>query len=70
MASYSFDRYGIFTVSLANGQHWRQLSGDTSFAHWKKPATHFWVRITPGALRSLNLKVRGESASYKVEQFN
>ena len=70
MASYSFDRYGIFTVALANGQQWRQLSGDTSFAHWKKPATYYWVRITRGALRSLNLKVKGESASYKVEQFN
>jgi len=70
MASYSFNRYGIFTVSLANGQQWRQLSGDTSFAHWKKPATHYWVRITRGALQSLNLKVRGEPAAYKVEQFD
>lgn len=70
VTSYSFNRYGIFTLSLSNGQQWRQLSGDTSFAHWTKPPAHYWVRITRGALRSLNLKVRDESAAYKVERFN
>ncbi|HEX4635728.1 MAG TPA: hypothetical protein VH189_06075, partial [Rhizomicrobium sp.] len=70
VASYSFNRNGIFTIFLANGQQWRQLSGDTSLAHWTKPAAHYWVRITRGALRSLNLKVKGESAAYKVELSN
>jgi hypothetical protein len=68
MSSYHFDRNGIFTIVLANGQHWRQLSGDTDLAHWKKPAASYQVRITHGALHSLNLKVRGEAANYKVEQ--
>jgi hypothetical protein len=57
-----------FTVDLANGQQWQQLSGDTSLAHWTKPAATYSVRITHGALRSLNLKVKGEPVSYKVEQ--
>jgi len=70
VTSYSFNRYGIFTLSLSNGQQWRQLSGDTSFAHWNKPPAHYWVRITRGALRSLNLKVKDEPAAYKVERFN
>jgi hypothetical protein len=70
VASYSFDRYGIFTVVLASGQQWRQLSGDTNFAHWTKPAANYWVRITRGALRSLNLKIKGEVNAYKVEQIN
>ena len=70
MASYSFDRYGQFTVVLANGQTWRQLSGDTSTAHWTKPAPGYTVRISRGALRSFNLTVRGVSAEYKVERIN
>jgi hypothetical protein len=67
MSSYQFNRYGIFTILLANGQHWQQLSGDTNLAHWKKPAASYQVRITHGALHSLNLKVKGEAAAYKVE---
>jgi hypothetical protein len=70
VASYNFNRYGMFTITLVNGQKWQQLSGDTDFAHWTKPASNYWVRVTPGALRSLNLKVRGEAAAYKVEQIN
>ena len=67
MSSYHFDRNGIFTIALANGQHWQQLSGDTNLAHWKKPAAGYQVRITHGALHSLNLKVKGEAPNYKVE---
>ena len=70
MASYSFNRYGTFTVVLANGQTWRQLSGDTSIARWTKPASSYTVKITHGALRSFNLKVGGASGEYKVEQIN
>jgi hypothetical protein len=68
MSSYHFDRNGIFTIVLANGQHWQQLSGDTNLAHWRKPAESYQVRITHGALHSLNLRVKGEAANYKVEQ--
>lgn len=68
MTSYSFNRYGIFTVALANGKVWRQLAGDTDFAHWTKPATSYAARITRGALGSFNLKVKGEPEAFKVEQ--
>ena len=70
MMSYSFNRYGAFTVVLTNGQAWRQLSGDTSIARWTKPASSYTVKITRGALRSFNLKVGGASDEYKVEQIN
>jgi len=70
MTSYSFNRYGIFTVTLANGQVWRQLPGDTDFAHWTKPAPAYAARITHGALGSFNLKVKGRSEAFKVEQIN
>jgi hypothetical protein len=68
LASYSFNRYGIFTISLSNGQQWRQLSGDTSLAHWTKPAAQYSVRISRGALGSLNLKIKGDATAYKVER--
>jgi len=68
MTSYSFNRTGTFTVALANGQRWRQLSGDTTIAHWTKPVTAYWVHISRGALNSLNLTVKGEAAVYKVEK--
>jgi len=70
LASYSFNRYGIFTLSLSNGQQWRQLSGDTSLAHWTKPPAHYWVRISRGALGSVNLKIKGDAAAYKVERID
>ena len=36
---------GSFTVELSNGQIWHQLTGDTSNAHWRKPAAHYLVNI-------------------------
>ena len=70
MDSYSFNHYGIFTVTLANGQVWRQLSGDTDFAHWTKPAASYTASVTRGALGSFNLKVKGGSEAFKVERVN
>lgn len=66
LASYSFDRNQIFTVTLANGQVWQQQSGDTSYAHWKKPAGSYIAVITRGALGSIDLRIRGEPRSFKV----
>lgn len=66
MKSYSFDRYGIFTVTLEDGSVWRQISGDSSFAHWREPAQRYAVRITRGALGSYNLQVRNSPGLFKV----
>ena len=60
MASYSFDRYGLFKATLDNGQVWYQISGDDSFAHWEPPATKYVVRISKGILGSYNFEVKGE----------
>jgi hypothetical protein len=67
MAAYSFDAHGIFSVKLDNGQLWRQRSGDTTFAHWNKPAPNYRVNITPGFLGSHNMRVPGTGQSFKVE---
>jgi hypothetical protein len=69
MSSYMFDQYGIFTVTLANGQTWRQLSGDTDYAHWKKPAAAYVVSISHGFLGSYNFEVKN-SGVFKVERLN
>jgi hypothetical protein len=68
MTSYAFDRYGIFTVTLENGEVWRQVSGDSSFARWNKPASRYLVRITRGVLGSFNLEVQNVPGLYKVRR--
>lgn len=66
MVSYSFDDHHIFTVSLATGQQWKQLSGDTDYAHWKKSAAAYLVTITRGYFGSYNLQVQGDNGVFKV----
>jgi hypothetical protein len=68
LASYAFDHYGIFTVTLANGQVWRQVTGDTTYAHWKGAASGYVVTIRKGALGSYNLLVKGGPGLFKVER--
>jgi hypothetical protein len=69
MTSYSFDRYGKFSVTLENGQVWRQLSGDDVRARWSKPASRYVVRISGGAFGSYNLEVRNNPGLFKVRRF-
>lgn len=66
MTSYSFTKAGYFTVTLENGQVWRQVDGDTTYAHWNKPANNYVVRITEGFLKSYNLQVKDSPGLYKV----
>ncbi len=66
MASYEFDRQDIFTVTLANGQVWRQISGDTDNAHWDEPAKTYVVTIDRGFLGSYNLRVQNHTGMFKV----
>jgi hypothetical protein len=65
VSNYSFDGRGLFTITLANGEIWRQQD-DTQLARWKKPPTHYLVTITKGALNSYNLTITDESYIYKV----
>jgi hypothetical protein len=68
MATYNFDSRGIFTVTLANGQTWRQVSGDTTLAHFTKPPADYGVRISRGLLGSYNLTVPGIPGIFKVRR--
>ena len=67
-AAYQFDKRGIFTITLSNGQVWRQEQGDNSFAAWHEPAARYLVTIRQGALGSANLKVQGDNNVYKVRR--
>ena len=63
VTSLSFDPTGRFTVTLDNGQVWRQLAGDQTFLHETRIGA---VRISRGALGSYDLTVTGRHASYRV----
>ena len=68
MAAYSFDTRKLFTVTLANGQTWQQIEGDTDAAHWKKPPAAYLVTIRRGFSGSFILTVRNEPHSFRVRR--
>jgi hypothetical protein len=67
MASYSFDRRGLFTVTLSNGEVWRQDPNDTNYAHWSSKASDYPVTLVSGEFGKSHLNVRGEPGPYIVE---
>ena len=66
MASYSFDRHGLFTVTLSDGSVWRQDSNDTNFAHFAGKASSYSVDLHPGDYGKARIDVRGEGGPYLV----
>jgi hypothetical protein len=67
MAQYSLGRPGgYFTVTLDNGQVWRQREGDEHNPIWNKPASSYVVTVSYGAGGTYNLVVAGEREPYKV----
>jgi len=70
MQSYVMDRSGAFTVTLADGQVWKQAAEDEVYhpARWRKQAQEMQVTITPAVMHTFNMKVEGESKSYKVRR--
>jgi hypothetical protein len=66
MTDYKFDAHGIFTVTLANGQVWQQVAGDTTVARWKNAPDSYVVQISHGFLGSYNLQVKNQPGLFKV----
>jgi hypothetical protein len=65
VAGLSFDGTGHFTVTLDNGQVWRQLPGDMPIMQ----QTHVGsVRIARSVFGSYDLSLPGQHASYRVER--
>ena len=57
LASYSFDAAGFFTVTLANGQHWKQDNDDSQRAIWNKRPQTYPAQIVLNAPRGSKLRV-------------
>lgn len=67
MASYRFDPHGVFTVTLSNGQVWRQRANDTAFANWGAKANDYYVTVRAQSGGGYSLSVRGDDGLYQVE---
>lgn len=66
--SFSFDSSGRFTITLANGQVWRQTDDDRHLATWKADPARYQASIRTGALGSSILEVRGEPGAFMVQR--
>ena len=66
MASYTFDKRGLFTVTLSDGSVWRQDANDTNFAHFAGKASNYPVTLHPGDFGKARMDVRGEDGPYLV----
>lgn len=67
VTAVSYGPTGHFTVTLANGQVWRQIPGDVGVARFKRKGGDV-VTISRGALGSYNLVVEGRKALFKVNR--
>lgn len=67
LTAYSLDRDGLFTITLANNQVWREVPGSPP-PRWRGPASHYAASISKGALNSFNLIIAGEGTQYKVQR--
>jgi len=68
MASYTFDRHGLFTVTLTDGSMWKQDANDTNFAHFGGKPAKYAVTLHPGDYGRSRMVVRGEDGTYVVER--
>lgn len=66
LAAVNYDGQGLFTVTLQNGQVWRQINGEGE----RKARFHIGEKITiqPGVLDTYNLKSDSNAHPYKVER--
>ncbi len=64
-ARVSFNAIHHFTVTLDNGQVWRQLDSDTEVARFGAGTA---VRLKRGFMDSYSLSVEGVFGSYKVKR--
>jgi hypothetical protein len=65
LTAYSTDQDGLFTITLANGEVWHEMSG-SPLPHWHGPASHYLVSITKGSMDSFNLSIEG--IQYKAKR--
>jgi hypothetical protein len=66
VTAITFNGTGRFTVTLDNGQVWRQMAGDESIM--LRGTKIGPVRLTRGALGSYDLQVPGQNTTYRVSR--
>ena len=64
MASYSYGKDGLFTVTLGDGEVWTQSKYDDLRAHWNAAAATYTVIVT-NDMGSHTLRVKGDH-DYRV----
>lgn len=67
VTAVAYGQFGRFTVTLDNGQIWKQLDGDSGTARFKNKGGDV-VTISRGVLGSYNLVVEGRTALFKVKR--
>ena len=67
VATVSYNYFHMFTVTLDNGQVWRQVDGDTRVARFKNDKTEV-VTIARGFLDSFHLVIQGVWGDYAVKR--
>jgi hypothetical protein len=68
MTAYHLNAYGIFTITLANGQVWQQVDGDTYHAKLSHPPESYVVKINRGMLGSYNVLISDVPGLFRAER--
>ena len=68
LTAYSFDRRGMFTVTLPDGTVWQQDASDVNYAHWKDPASRYIVSVGEGIAGHGTLELRNDGNEYQVRR--
>jgi hypothetical protein len=68
LTAYTFDRHGMFTITLPDGTVWQQQEDDVNYAHWKDPASHYIVSVGEGISGHGTLELRNDGNEYLVRR--
>ena len=70
MQSFVLDKEGSFTVTLIDGEVWRQSPEDHVYhpAHWRREPAEMRVTITPDTMHIYVMTILGENRIYKVHR--
>jgi hypothetical protein len=69
LENFTFDGRGLFTVTLSNGEIWRQDPSDPARAHWNGRASDYGIKLAKDAGgRTGQLFVRGDDPLYRVNK--
>jgi hypothetical protein len=68
LTAYTFNRGGMFTVTLPDGTVWQQDDSDVNYAHWKDPAAHYVVSVGEGISGHGTLELQNDGNEYIVRR--